>query len=256
MYEKFASVYDYFVNWSERLSYEIPFILEQLSQLGKDPYQIKVLDAACGTGKHAIALAQAGYQVAGADLFPQMVQLADLNASAADQKIRFKAAGFGSISAAFPDEQFQAVLCLGNSLPHVKSSNELQAALVDFAKLLAPGGLLLIQQRNFDHIMRGKERHMPPQSHQKGDEEWLFFRFYDFEPSGLIQFNILTLHRKKDQNWQVELNSTTLMPILSEDLMRALNNARFGHIQCFGNLKGDAFDPLTSADLIVLAKRI
>jgi len=72
----------------------------------------------------------------------------------------------------------------------------------------------------------------------------------------LIQFNILTLHRKKDQKWQVELNSTTLMPILSEDLMRALNNARFGHIQCFGNLKGDAFDPLTSADLIVLAKRI
>lgn len=57
MYEKFASVYDYFVNWSERLSYEMPFILEQLSQLGNDPYQIKVLDAACGTGKHAIALA-------------------------------------------------------------------------------------------------------------------------------------------------------------------------------------------------------
>jgi len=56
------------------------------------------LDAACGTGQHAIALAQAGYQVAGADLFPQMVQLADLNASAADQKIRFKAAGFGSIA--------------------------------------------------------------------------------------------------------------------------------------------------------------
>jgi len=35
MYEKFASVYDYFVNWSERLSYEMPFILEQLSQLAK-----------------------------------------------------------------------------------------------------------------------------------------------------------------------------------------------------------------------------
>ncbi len=256
MYEKFASVYDYFVDWSTRLSYEMPFILEQLSHMGKDPYQIKVLDAACGTGQHAIALAQAGYQVAGADLFPQMVQLADLNASAADQKIRFKAAGFGSIATAFPDEQFQAVLCLGNSLPHVKSSSELQAALVDFAKLLAPGGLLLIQQRNFDYIMRAKERHMPPQSHQKGDEEWLFFRFYDFEPSGLIQFNILTLHRKKDQKWQVELNSTTLMPILSEELMKALDNSGFSEIRLFGNLKGETFDPLTSGDLIVLAKRI
>ncbi len=38
--------------------------------------------------------------------------------------------------------------------------------------------------------------------------------------------------------------------------MRALKHADFGDIQCFGNLKGDAFDPLTSADLIVLAKRI
>jgi SAM-dependent methyltransferase len=215
-----------------------------------------VLDAACGTGQHAIALAQAGYQVAGADLFPQMVQMADLNASAADQKIYFKAAGFGSISTAFAEEQFQAVLCLGNSLPHVKSSTELQATLLDFAKLLAPGGLALIQQRNFDQIMYSKERQMPPQSHQKGDEEWLFFRFYDFEPSGLIQFNILTLHRKKDQKWQVELNTTTLMPILSEELTKALENAGFGDIQRFGNLKGEAFDPLTSGDLIVLAKRI
>ena len=38
--------------------------------------------------------------------------------------------------------------------------------------------------------------------------------------------------------------------------MRALNNARFRNIQCFGNLKGDAFDPLSSADLILLGKRI
>ena len=46
------------------------------------------------------------------------------------------------------------------------------------------------------------------------------------------------------------------MPILSEELMKALDNAGFGNIQRFGNLKGDAFDPLTSGDLIVLAKRI
>jgi len=255
MYDKFAAVYDYFVDWKARLSYEMPFILEQLAQLGQEPAHIKVLDAACGTGQHAIALAQSGYQVAGADLYPQMIQLAILNAAAADQKISFKAAGFGKIAAAFPNEKFHAVLCLGNSLPHVKSTAEMNAALKDFADLLNPGGLLLLQQRNFDQVMRSRDRHMPPQSHQKGDEEWLFFRFYDFEANGLIQFNVLTLHRKQNQNWQAEINSTTLMPILSDSLKSELEKTGFSNIRLLGNLKGDSFNPDTSGDLIALATR-
>jgi len=55
---------------------------------------------------------------------------------------------------------FDAVLCLGNSLAHVSSEHELESTLNDFAELLAPNSLLLLQMRNFDHIMNQKLRWM------------------------------------------------------------------------------------------------
>ena len=40
MYDKLASIYDYFVNWESRLAYELPFLEQQLRTLGEDPSQM------------------------------------------------------------------------------------------------------------------------------------------------------------------------------------------------------------------------
>jgi SAM-dependent methyltransferase len=72
-----------------------------------------------------------------------MVSLADANAKAAGEKVTFQTAGFGNISASFGQPgQFDAVLCLGNSLPHVDSNEDLQKALRDFNQLLQPAACL------------------------------------------------------------------------------------------------------------------
>ena len=256
MYDKLASVYDFFVDWKTRLEYEMPFILEQLGQLGDDHAQLKIMDAACGTGQHAIALSKEDYQVFGSDLFPQMVTQAALNAKAADQQIIFKTAGFGHIASIFETSRpFDAVLCLGNSLPHVQSTQELHSALKDFANLLKPGGLLLLQSRNFDQIMLSRQRWMEPQTYQADNEEWLFFRFYDFEPSGMIQFNILTLNRHKPETWQVKLTSTHLLPLLSEVLKDTLTQTCFKDLRLFGNMKAETYNSQHSGDLIILATK-
>jgi 2-polyprenyl-3-methyl-5-hydroxy-6-metoxy-1,4-benzoquinol methylase len=68
MYKHLAPIYDYFVNWKSRLAYELPFLVKEISSLGRNPHELKVLDAACGTGRHAIALANEGFQMSGADL--------------------------------------------------------------------------------------------------------------------------------------------------------------------------------------------
>lgn len=255
MYDKFASLYDFFVNWKSRLAFELPFMQEQLALLGGSPEEHKLMDTACGTGQHAIALARLGYQVSATDLYPQMVSLANTNALAADVKIRFKTAGFGSIAPAFPGEQFDAVLCLGNSLPHVNSLSDLQRALQDFAAMMAPGGLLLLQQRNFDAVMQAKNRFMEPQTHSSGDQEWVFFRFYDFEPNGKIQFSVMTLTRRPGSPWESALTSTILLPILSGDLRAALELAGFQDLRFYGNMKGEAYDSAASGDLIVVARK-
>ncbi len=81
MYNTFSEDYDRFVNWKDRLAYEMPFIEKQISfvQDGLDR-PLNILDTACGTGMHAIALASAGHRVSAADLFPEMITKSQLNA--------------------------------------------------------------------------------------------------------------------------------------------------------------------------------
>jgi SAM-dependent methyltransferase len=248
-YDNFSSDYDRFVNWPGRLELELPFLEKQLKAANAH----RVLDAACGTGMHAIALAKLGFEVAGADLSEKMIGKAEMNANAADASVRFKAVGFGELSAAFGRQSFDALLCLGNSLPHLLSADDLQEALVDFASCLNPGGLLIIQNRNFDVVMKNRHRWMEPQSAREGNSEWLFLRFYDFEPDGLINFNILTLKRQDHQTWQQSILSTPLRPILSSHMQAGLKEAGFQGITLFGDLAGSPFNAESSGNLVVVA---
>lgn len=251
MYDQFSSDYDRFVNWPGRLAYELPFLERTLK--GRP----RVLDAACGTGIHAIELARRGFAASGADLSCGMIERARANAAAGNANVDFRQAGFGELAHRFapgsgrPD--FDAVLCLGNSLPHAVGPGALEAALCDFAACLRPGGLLLLQNRNFDAVTAGRERWMEPQAHHDGEHEWLFLRFYDFLPSGLIQFNVVTLQRQDAQPWQQRVASSLLRPLLQSDLAAAILAAGFEQAQWFGGLAGEPFDAASSGNLVALA---
>jgi 2-polyprenyl-3-methyl-5-hydroxy-6-metoxy-1,4-benzoquinol methylase len=254
MYDAFSADYDRFVNWENRLAYELPFVEDQLSRTKRPEGQpVWVLDAATGTGMHAIALATRGYQVAGADLSRGMVEKARLNAVSAGMDVRFEAVGFGKLSEVFGRESFDAVLCLGNSLPHLLTAEELEHALEDFAACLRPGGLLLLQNRNFDSVMQTHQRWMEPQSHREGRAEWVFLRFYDFLPDGLIQFNITTLFHQGGDDWKMNVTSSFLRPLLQIELAEVLPKAGFTEISYYGGMRGEPFRQAESGNLVVAA---
>ena len=145
------------------------------------------------------------------------------------------------------------MICLGNSLPHLLSMPALDEALRDFAAVLQPGGLLVIQNRNFDRVLIEQERFMPPQSHREGEREWLFLRFYDFHET-TITFNMMRLWKTED-GWDQDVNSTELRPILSDELAAALATAGFGDIEFFGGYDGSEYYPARSGDLIAVASK-
>ncbi len=254
MYQTLSADYDRFVNWKNRLAYELPFIEKQIAILQSSPEQpLDILDAACGTGMHAVALAKLGHHLSGADLVPEMVEWSRLNAHSAGSNINFQVAGFGELERTFGSSRFDLLLCLGNSLPHVLTAEALSTTLKDFAACLRPKGMLLIQNRNFDVVTAKKDRWMEPQTHSEGEEEWLFQRFYDFEPDGLIRFNIVTLKRKEHGEWSSSVSSTHLFPQLEHDLVERLIQVGFADVQVYGSMAGDAFIPQTSGNLVITA---
>ena len=252
MYDSLSVDYDRFVNWPKRLAFEMPFIEAQLKSAAGEIRPIRVLDAACGTGMHVIELVQRDYEAVGADLSEGMIDQAIANAGVAGIQVIFKTIGFGELALAFKD--FDAVLCLGNSLLHLLSTSDLSKALVDFAACIRPGGLLLIQNRNFDAVLARRERWMEPQSHRERDREWIFLRFYDFDPNELLTFHVITLYREGSGAWHQKADSSRLNPLRRDELMDALKQSGFGEISCFGSLSAEPFDSKRSNNLVIVAR--
>jgi len=248
LYDAFSADYDRFVDWEARLAYELPFLEGLLSERGIH----RVLDAACGTGHHVLALAQRGFETAGADLSAEMIALARQNAATAGCDIPFTLAGFGQLADRLGGH-FDALLCLGNSLPHVLTGGELEATLVDFAAALRPGGLLVIQNRNFDRVLADRVRWMGPQAHQEGGREWLFLRFYDFNPDGILTFNVVTLQRDGRGGWTQQVETARLRPWLHTELQRTVAAVGFDGVTCYGSMTGTSFDPQASDNLVITA---
>lgn len=261
-YDTLGEDYDRMVSWEGRLAREERFFHDRFEEHGVR----RVLDAACGTGMHAIAFGRQGRTATGADLSPVMVEHARRNAAAAGIPATFVVAGFGDL-ARLPGGPFDALTCLGNSLPHLLDDDALGAALADFAAALRTGGLLVIQNRNYDRVLRERARFMPVAARTDADGETLFLRITDFptrsQPAGerpsapreeSIEFTIVTL-RKRGGAWSQTVNTTPLRAMRRATLERALLGAGFSSVRFYGSYDLAAFDAPGTGDLILTAIR-
>lgn len=247
-YDRLAVFFDVMTDWPARLVYEMPFLQRLLGPAGK-----RVLDAACGTGRHSLALARAGYDVTGADISPAMVARARDNAQQQGLAVAFVQASFEDLPAA-AGTGFDAVLCLGNSLVHVLSQDAVQRSLAGMAACLRSGGLLVLHNLNYDKRMVDKPRWFQVNSGTMEGKETLVWRFADYAQDRIL-FNIAVFQRDSDGPWTVQVQSTPQRPWQSRDLMRLVMEAGFGEITPYGNLAGAPYDEKTSGDLVVIARK-
>jgi SAM-dependent methyltransferase len=253
-YDSLGGDYDRMVSWQARIAREAAFFRRLFEENGVR----RVLDAACGTGVHAIEFARQGLRSAGADLSPAMIDQARENARAAGVEVDLQAAAFGELAGRFTGP-FDALTCLGNSLPHLIDDLSLAAALSDFASLLRPGGVCVIQNRNYDRLLRDRQRFMPPAAREDAEGETLFLRITDFPPateyaSESIEFTIVTL-KKRGGSWNQTARTTPLRALRRATIERALGAAGFSSTQVYGSFAFTAFDAPDAGDLVVVAKK-
>jgi glycine/sarcosine N-methyltransferase len=248
-YDALAPMFDVMTDWEARLAVEGPFLKSVLEHAGAR----RVLDAACGSGGHALWLARQGYDVAGADVSPVMVALAQQKAAAAGLDIPFVVSELGDLQS---DSAYDAILCLGNSLPHLLTQADLVAALHGMVGVLRPGGALVLQNLNYDLRWQKQPRWFMAQGGVLDGQEVLVWRFADYDvAAGRIAFHI-ALFRKAKPDWAVEVHTTPQRPLFRDDLLAALTQAGFIEARMFGRmtLPEEAFDVNRAGDLVVVAK--
>jgi SAM-dependent methyltransferase len=198
---------------------------------------------------HAIAFYDWDYHVDACDISEGMVSVAHRNAG--NRHIKLFQAGFTELDKS--GGMYDAVTCLGNSLPHVLSDEELDKSLECMKNVLLPGGILIIHGNNYDRILVKRERFMPLAEGERKGKTYLFVRFFDFLEDALT-FNMVVLTNKGGR-WAMLRDSATHRPVTCALLEERLKKAGFVDIKVWGAYPDEPFDRTESDNLIVVARK-
>ena len=110
------------------------------------PAQGLILDAGCGPGRYTLELAKRGYRVAALDLTPANLEFAGRQLRRAGVKKNVRDIIEGSIVdlSQFPDNTFDAVICLGGPLSHVLDRKKRERAVSELIRVTKPGAPLFV----------------------------------------------------------------------------------------------------------------
>ncbi|MGI9595468.1 MAG: class I SAM-dependent methyltransferase, partial [Acidimicrobiales bacterium] len=143
-YETIAIDYEwYFDDVAQLLGSDTPGVRSIIGGLAPGAL---VLDAACGVGVDAAALAHRGFEVTAADASPAMVAQARrrLDRVGSEDPIRVVTSAWTELPTHLGNAVYDLVLCVGNSIAHADGSPAMIAAFKAFRSLLVPGGRLVL----------------------------------------------------------------------------------------------------------------
>jgi 2-polyprenyl-3-methyl-5-hydroxy-6-metoxy-1,4-benzoquinol methylase len=152
------------------------------------------LDAGCGTGTLTRFLAEKGCSITGLDAAPQMIEMAQGQTKGHPQRerMRFEVAGRNSAGTIehLPNAaaSLDGILC-SSVLEYMPDAEQLVA---EFARVLKPGGMLLISVPNARSVVRRAQVGFYRLGHRLG-RRWLSFVEYSRNEYSATEFDALLM---------------------------------------------------------------
>lgn len=251
-YDELAAVYDRMIRWERRLAMEAPWF----EAIWRATGALRVLDAACGSGGHLPMWVEQGRDVTASDASETMLEMARGRIETIDpaRRPRLVRAAWNELAEKIP-RTFDAVLCLGNSLPYVAEADELSRSLAGLWSRVAPGGFLLIQFKNFERLRRRGERFLPMQSRIAPDGgEQIALRQYNWGGQ-TVEFVVILLTRAEgDREWTLRHWTTPLAAWTPAQVAEPLH-ALGAEVTLYGSLNREPFSAENSEDAVLWATR-
>ncbi|MEV6839651.1 class I SAM-dependent methyltransferase [Streptomyces sp. NPDC051133] len=164
---------------------------------------VTAVDLGCGPGAQTLALARLGYDP---------VIAVDTSRRLLDELTQH-ARGFAAIRPVHGDLRsvlpevaepgsVGAVVCMGDTLPHLPARSDVPPLLGHVARALAPGGHFVVTYRDLTRELRGTERFIPVRS----DDDRLLTCFLEYRDEETVTVHDL-FHLRTGGSWELRAGS-------------------------------------------------
>ena len=148
------------MSWVEDTKNEVDFLINQLGLQGNE----RILDLACGYGRHSLELARRGYDVTGVDITPDYIEYANSRAKEEGLKAEFFCKDIREVKF---DGEFDVVLNMADgAVGYLENDAENLKTFTVVANALKKGG------KHFMDIMNGSyaQTHFPCKLWDEGEK--------------------------------------------------------------------------------------
>ena len=154
-------------SWTESTGKQVDFVIHVLKLTGRE----RILDLACGFGRHALEFARRGYSVVGIDITPAYVKYAAATAKAENLSARFYCMDIRDV--AFQNG-FDVVLNMADgAIGYLENESENNRIFTVIARALKPGGQHLMDLMNGEYA----DMHFPCQLWDSGEKGLTLSKF-------------------------------------------------------------------------------
>lgn len=198
----------------------------------------RVLDLACGRGRHSLNFARMGYTLTGLDLSPNAIQKAKDSADLEQLEITFK---IGDMRQALP-ERFDLIVNLFTSFGYFAEDIENEEVIRSLAKMIQPNGVIWIDFLN-SHYVR---QHVKP--HDEGELPHWKYWIKRWIAEDAIQKEI---HLVQPSSGDEQLFREYVRLYDREWFNQVLGKHDLKLLETFGDYTGNPFEPTTSPRLLM-----
>lgn len=239
--------YDHLFDWRRRLDAEAPFFRSLFAEVSAR----RVLDAACGTGRHAALFRGWGLHVEGADASEAMVAFCRSRRGESD-RLRWRVRSF---DAPVPGPgSFDVAICVGNSIALTADDAALRAVLRELTRAVRPGGEVIVHAVNLWRLPEGVTTWQSCRRRREGDTDQLLLKgMRRAGATGHIELVAVDLAGGRSE---ARYETPTFRGIEPRALQEAARDAG-GEPRLLGSLRAEEpYDRESSPDIVLRSRRL
>jgi len=232
---------DYLDVYNHRNEKDAEEIINLIFSHIKLPKDAHILDAACGTGRHAIKFAELGYNVTAFDLSKTLLELAKENAEDKNLEIHFLLSDLRNI---FISQKFDLIVSLFTSFGYFRTDEENFKFVKNGFKMLNPNGYFLLDFLNKNYV----KKNLIPYSEREVDKKKISENRTISENRVVKEIRIEKHNREYNYVESVRLYSYN-------ELVENFVKIGFKVVNVFGNYLGSEFNLENSERCIIIFQK-